>query len=165
MRARRSHSQAFTGIMYHVASYTSRFRVLYPSVWGFYSVAVITSGSDRHHFSDVGHPGDPGSIPGRTFPFALPPLATAILAIVPLDGQPRTYSSFCHDSFGLPLLGRQCDLKLQEVNTFAFTPPLARCYRRLDTQAIRRRRALLRAESNARQRKPGSEIHDYSACA
>ena len=36
----------------------------------FYSVAVITSGSDRHHFGGVGHPGDPGSIPGRTFPFA-----------------------------------------------------------------------------------------------
>ena len=36
----------------------------------FYSVAVITSGSDRHHISGVGHPGDPGSIPGRTFRFA-----------------------------------------------------------------------------------------------
>jgi hypothetical protein len=37
----------------------------------FYSVAVITSGSDRHYSCNVGHPGDPGSIPGKTFPFAL----------------------------------------------------------------------------------------------
>ena len=35
----------------------------------FYSVAVITSGSDRHHLCGVGHPGDPGSIPGRTSSF------------------------------------------------------------------------------------------------
>jgi hypothetical protein len=37
----------------------------------FYSVAVITSGSDQHYIRNVGHPGDPGSIPGKTYPFAL----------------------------------------------------------------------------------------------
>ena len=45
--------------------------VINPFELRFYSVAVITSGSDRHHLSGVGHPGDPGSIPGKTFPFAL----------------------------------------------------------------------------------------------
>jgi hypothetical protein len=42
---------------------------IYSKMRRFYSVAVITSGSDRHHFCGVGHPGDPGSIPGKTFPF------------------------------------------------------------------------------------------------
>lgn len=37
----------------------------------FYSVAVITSGSDRQHICGVGHPGDPGSIPGKTYIFAI----------------------------------------------------------------------------------------------
>jgi hypothetical protein len=55
----------------------------------FYSVAVITSGSDRHqHHVDVGHPGDPGSIPGKTYGFGL--LSGALRSI------PTTSSDFLH---------------------------------------------------------------------
>jgi hypothetical protein len=48
----------------------------------FYSVAVITSGSDRHYICSVGHPGDPGSIPGKTFPFALSNRSEVVFGIV-----------------------------------------------------------------------------------
>jgi hypothetical protein len=51
-------------------SCTSWFNAFKLQIW-FYSVAVITSGSDRHYSRNVGHPGDPGSIPGKTLPFAL----------------------------------------------------------------------------------------------
>jgi hypothetical protein len=52
------------------ATHPSKHTGLASNFW-FYSVAVITSGSDRHYSCNVGHPGDPGSIPGKTYPFAL----------------------------------------------------------------------------------------------